>query len=209
MMPTDAYVCQMLALATYKSESPTPEAALGEAAAILDGLEPATCNDPETLGLYGAVHKRFWDRTSCEAHLEKAIRAREKGFYVKNDYYNGINLAFLLNVRAARRAGAEPLEAVTDFVLAQRTRRRVIEICQDLQDPKAANTTDPYWITATLAEAWLGLGDEQKAREFLEKAKASPDATPRKVQTTEQQLDTLRALLAQFPLSRVRFTAAT
>jgi hypothetical protein len=209
MMPTDAYVCQMLALATYKSESPTPEAALGEAAAILDGLEPATCNDPETLGLYGAVHKRFWDRTSSEAHLEKAIWAREKGFYVKNDYYNGINLAFLLNVRSALRAGAEPVEAVTDFVLAQRTRRRVIEICQALQDPKAANSTDSYWITATLAEAWLGLGDEQKAREFLEKAKASPDATPRKVQTTEQQLDTLRKLLAQSPLSRISFIAAT
>ncbi|MDQ6664474.1 MAG: hypothetical protein M3Z23_08780 [Acidobacteriota bacterium] len=28
---------------------------------------------------------------------------------MKNDYYNGINLAFLLNVRAARAAGARYL----------------------------------------------------------------------------------------------------
>jgi hypothetical protein len=206
MMPADTYVCQMFALATYKSELPTPEAALNEAVAVLETLEPATCNDPETLGLYGAVYRRLWDRTSGQAHLEKAIWAREKGFYVKNDYYNGINLAFLLNVRAALKAEAEPVEAIADFVLAQRTRRRVIEICQALQDPRGPNRTDTYWISATLAEAWLGLGDEGKAREFLEIAKASSDAAPRKIQTTEQQLDSLRGLLQQSPLFRVAFT---
>jgi hypothetical protein len=208
MMPTDTYVRQMLALATYKSELPTPEAALNEAAAMLETLEPATCNDPETLGLYGAVYRRLWDRTSGKAHLEKAIWAREKGFYVKNDYYNGINLAFLLNVRAALKAEAEPAEAVADFVLAQRTRRRVLEICQGLLDSNAQNRADTYWIKATLAEAWFGLGDEQKSAELLEQAKASPDATPRKIRTTEDQLDSLRALLAKSPLSRIRFTAA-
>ena len=46
MMPTDSYVTQRLALATYKSKLPTPEAALHDAAAILDSLEPAASRTP-------------------------------------------------------------------------------------------------------------------------------------------------------------------
>jgi hypothetical protein len=101
MMPMDNYVAQKLALATYKSELPTPEAALNEAADILEGLQPAASTDCETLGLYGAVHKRLWGATSAAAHLDRAIWAHEKGFNIRNDYYNGINFAYLLNVRAA------------------------------------------------------------------------------------------------------------
>ena len=86
--------------------------------------------DTETLGLYGAVRKRLWDATGATAHLDKAIWAREKGFYVKNDYYNGINLALLLNVRAARSAESQPSEAIADFITAQRIRRRVLALCQ-------------------------------------------------------------------------------
>jgi len=41
--------------------------------------------------------------------LTAAIWAHEKGFYLKNDYYNGINLAFLLDCRAADSAARTPL----------------------------------------------------------------------------------------------------
>ena len=51
--------------------------------------------DPETLGLWGTVHKRIWDLTSDPAMLNTAIDAYEKGFYLKRDYYNGINYAFI------------------------------------------------------------------------------------------------------------------
>ena len=64
-------------------------------------LDPRASNDPETLGLWGAVHKRLFDLTGERAALDAAVFAHEKGFYLKTDYYNGINLAFLLNVRAA------------------------------------------------------------------------------------------------------------
>jgi hypothetical protein len=107
MLPTDAYVAQRLALATYKSKLPTPDAALQDAAEIIESLKPATSTDSETLGLYGAVHKRFWELSGTAEHLETAIWAHEKGFYIRNDHYNGINLAFLLNVRAKLRRAAE------------------------------------------------------------------------------------------------------
>jgi hypothetical protein len=58
--------------------------------------------------------------------LTAAIWAHEKGFYLKNEYYNGINLAFLLDCRAAELGGED---AVADRVQARRLRERVVEIC--------------------------------------------------------------------------------
>src|SRR6476646_1773604 len=126
LAPKDPFVAQKLALATYKSKSPTPAQALEEAAAILSDLKPETSNDTETLGLWGAVHKRVWDLTGQRPNLDGAIFGYEKGFSLKNDYWNGINLAFLYNVRAAASTGRE---AVADQVLADRTRRQVLTIC--------------------------------------------------------------------------------
>jgi hypothetical protein len=202
MMPTDKYVAQKLALATYKSELPTPEAALNEAAVILESLEPATSTDSETLGLYGAVQKRLWEATGDAAHLDKAIWAHEKGFYLRNDYYNGINLAYLSNVRAALKKASEPAEAIADFVIAQRIRRRVLALCEALlASTPAPKGADEYWIKATMAEAQVGLGEDAKAQELLDAAKKLPGVASWMVQTTEQQLAKLRKLLEQSPLT--------
>ena len=204
MMPVDAYVAQKLALATYKSKLPTPEAALQEASAILATLAPATSTDSETLGLYGAVHKRLWDLTSEQPHLDQAIWAHEKGFYLRNDYYNGINLAFLLNVRAALRADSDPAEAIADFVLAQRTRRRVLELCQALLDSSTVHDeAQEYWIKATMAEAYLGLGDPAKAQQILDDAKKQAGIAAWMIDSTEEQLAKLQGLLAKSPLGRI------
>ena len=126
MRPNDDYVVQQLALATYKSGQPDPKTALEEARSILRALNPEISNDPETLGLWGAVHKRLWDLTNERVHLDEAIAAYERGFYLKQDYYNGINLAFLLNVRAALdEKSGDRAEAITDFITARRVRRQV------------------------------------------------------------------------------------
>jgi hypothetical protein len=209
MIPKDAYVAQRLALATYKSKLPTPEAALNEAATILDTLGPESSTDTETLGLYGAVRKRLWDSTGAPAHLDKAIWAHEKGFYVKNDYYNGINLAFLLNVRSVRSVDSQPAEAIADFVTAQRIRQRVLALCQALLDSSPKSTgPDWYWIKATMAEAFLGLGDETKAREVFDDAKAQPGVAAWMIQSTEEQLVKLRGFLADSPLTRISSRAS-
>ncbi len=205
MMPNDVYVLQRLALATYKSKLPTPQAALQEANEMLEGLTPETSTDAETLGLYGAVHKRLWDLTEASPHLDKSIWAYEKGFYVKNDYYNGINLAFLLNVRAALNAAPAPAEAIADFILAQRTRRRVLGLCNErLASQPQPSDDEGYWIRATIAEALTGLGDDAEAKEVLDEARARPGVAAWMIQSTQEQLDRLRQLLAQSPLSRIQ-----
>jgi hypothetical protein len=202
MMPNDVYVLQRLALATYKSKLPTPKDALDEACAMLESLSPEASTDTETLGLYGAVHKRLWDLTEATPHLDKAIWAHEKGFYVKNDYYNGINLAFLLNVRAALKTDTEPAEAIADFILAQRTRRRVLDLCREqLESTPPPSGDNQYWIQATMAEAHAGLGDEAKARELLDAA--SPGVAAWMLQSTQEQIGRLRKLLAKSPLSKI------
>ncbi|MBV8330804.1 MAG: DUF4071 domain-containing protein [Verrucomicrobia bacterium] len=147
------------------------------------------------------MHKRLWSLTSDRSHLDKAIWSSEKGFYLKNDYYNGINLAYLYNVRASISEGPD---AVTDFVLAQRARRSVVSICQaalDKTKPDAAETE--YWVLATLAEAWTGLGDETKSQEYLNQALAlNPPPAQWMIESTQEQLKKLRGLLADSPLKR-------
>jgi tetratricopeptide repeat protein len=57
----DPDLVQQLALATYKSNDPEAKAALLESKAILSQLDPEASSDPETLGLWGAIHKRLYD----------------------------------------------------------------------------------------------------------------------------------------------------
>jgi hypothetical protein len=208
--PEDPYIIQRLALLSYKSKHPTEEASLREAQTLLSAFDPDTSNDTETLGLWGAVHKRLWSLTGELAHLDASIRAYERGFYLRNDHYNGINLAFLLDLRASR--AAEPADAVADFVLARRVRKEVKEICEKwlVQNapagaaPQAAQQAAEhrYWILATLGEAMLGLGDAA-ARQQLELAYA---AAPHSwmSDTTREQIARLEPLLADSPLKHLK-----
>jgi hypothetical protein len=207
MMPNDSYVVQRLALATYKSKIPTTVDALKEAEQILLTLAPESSTDTETLGLYGSVQKRLWEETKDPVHMDKAIWALEKGFYVKNDYYNGINLAYMLNVRADMNRDTVPAEAITDFIVAERTRRKVLSIAEAAlkpQPPAPAPTGDTeFWIKATIAEAYAGLGDDAKADESLQEAKKIPVADWM-IDSPVEQLKKLRALLAKSPLDLIK-----
>jgi hypothetical protein len=196
--PTDPYVVQQLALATYKSESPDKIAALEAAVKILEMLQPKLATDPETVGLWGAIHKRLWDARHTRADLDEAIRSYERGFQLKNDHYNGINLAFLLNLRAKESTGDE---AVADRVWAARTRSRVLEICdQELKaaemDPEKLKPSELYWLRASRAEALFGLGRRNEVDAQLTAAKgAEPQPDGWMIESTENQLKTLAALL--------------
>jgi hypothetical protein len=106
MAPKDPFVIQRLALATYKRKLPDPVQALHKAQVILSELEPAASTDAETVGLWGAIHKRLWDLAGDRKDLETALLSYEKG-YLRNDYYNGINTAYLYNLRSSISEGAK------------------------------------------------------------------------------------------------------
>ena len=215
----DPYILQRLALATYKSKYPSAQEALKEARNLLALLEPQTSNDTETLGLWGSVYKRLWELTKDESHLDEAVRAYERGFYLRNDYYNGINFAFLLNVRAANTA--EPAEAISDFAQARRVRKEVLSICEQwlvdnpapssLEGPPKIATKHPesrYWLLATVAEAYFGVGDAAEGQRRLDEAlSAAPEEWMGK--TTQDQIGKLKELLADSPLKYLQPTASS
>ena len=179
-----------------------------EARSYLETLDPAGSHNTETLGLWGAVHKRMWDLTSDPKDLDEAVRGYERGFQLKQDYYNGINLAFLLNIRARQSVQSAPAEAIADWVLASRVRRRVVEISQSelkslpavtagmTNDEQAELRNRKYWILATLQEAAVGLGDN--AEEWKRLASETKPAGWM-LESTDQQIARLQTLLAEPP----------
>ena len=132
------------------------------------------------------------------------MKAYARGYYIRNDYYNGINYAFMLDVRASCSAGDE---ALADRILARRVRADVLIICdQLLQAAPGADSDEPFWIAATKVEALFGLGRRDEAdrlkKEIVEKErlrliKAGGDGTASqwKAATLSDQLKKLGELL--------------
>ena len=207
------FVVQQLALATYKAgeakaRSDGPEQALAgydEAETLLRQLDAETTTDPETIGLWSAIHKRRAEiaaRSPDEQKqdLTEAIRAAQRGFIIKRDYYNGTNLAYLLNLRASMSSGDDK---IADNVLANRIRREVVDITTRGLETLPPNTSaggdtalrdEKYWLTVTRAKSLIALGDksgEQLMKDALANASAAWMAD-----STKNQLDRLLKMLA-------------
>jgi hypothetical protein len=168
-VPDDPYLIQQQALVTYKSKQPSVLESLQEAHRILQQLDPNSSGDPETLGLWGAVHKRLWDETRDRSALDEGIAAYERGFYMKRDYYTGINYVYMLNERANEQT--DPDEAIADRVNARRVARQLLTIVgteiDALPNDKtgtARDKDDLYWRKAPRVEALLVLDDPGSPR---------------------------------------------
>jgi len=186
------YVVQQLALATYKSEQPDPERALRDAKTILEYLKPRISFDSETLGLWAAVHKRLFEITKDALDLEEALFSLERGFFIKRDYYNGINLAFMLNTKAAE--SPEDIKKELQSV-ARHVRRKVKDICEDALSNNDLDNDEKYWILATLYEACVGMGEDDEAFRWKEEAD-KVDKSAWMAEVTEEQVAKLRALVS-------------
>lgn len=153
--------------------------------------------------------------------MEQAIFAVQKGFILQNDYYNGINLAYLLKIRASL---SEPANAITDFITANRIRKQVVSICANLleahKESAEATTAEPkteqeqqkkqkqldeqYWISATLWEAWEGIGDAAEAEKWKNRC-AGIVSAQWMFESTKDQISNLKQLLAkESPLSLIK-----
>ena len=202
LKPRDNHATRQLAKATYKAKEPTEEQALLEAREILQELSPSTTNSPETLGIWGAIHKHLWYLNHDDETLGEAIAAYERSFNLKQDYYNDINLAFLLNVRAlewARKNQRE--EASADDVWARHVRLSVMRYLSPMAEGEELdNELDnekQYWIFATLWECALGLGDAAAVAKWDEKARCL-DVADWMHQTREKHGERLRMVQQEF-----------
>jgi hypothetical protein len=152
------------------------------------------------------VHKRrsaLPGRASNDrlADLDKAIYAAERGFLIRQDYYTGINLAYLFDFRASISSGENK---IADRIFANRVRRRVVEaaekalnsLSEQFEQTRDGDTEvireTLYWPQATLAEALIGLRDPRGETE-LEKAKQMGSAAWM-IDTTLRQIEDLKKL---------------
>lgn len=165
MSPTNSYLRQSTALHTYKSKHPSEALALMKANTVLEPLEPELSNDPETLGLSGAIYKRLWAINNDVATLNKAIDFYERGFELRGDYYNGENAATCLEMRSSIQGDDD--EKKYDEMSALKIRTSIIEqLVRIVNEDEFAERSDVLWVYATLANCMIAIGDDEKASEY-------------------------------------------
>ena len=165
-----SFIISRQALCTYKSKSPNELEALINAKKILDELSPGQSNDIEVLGLTGAINKRLYELTDDNSYLDGAINSYEKGFQLKQDYYNGINVVFMLYKKVgllkSQHKEWEDLKLKADYI-----RNSVLEIALNLEgEDSFSEKQDAIWILLTIAEAYNYKGNNEKLTEYENKA---------------------------------------
>jgi tetratricopeptide (TPR) repeat protein len=142
------YITQRIVLCTYKS-NPNDLATLQEAWNELKKLEPEKSNNTETLGLAGAIQKRLYEISNNIEHAELAHKMYNKGFIINDDYYTGINAAFMQNVLAQHATEGDFYNQLADY-----TRLNVLKnINAIIQSGQLYQRNDTQWILQTKAEA--------------------------------------------------------
>ncbi|MDB5248194.1 MAG: hypothetical protein JWQ40_2588 [Segetibacter sp.] len=215
-----SYLYQRLALATYKDETADKKTALIEANALLEKLDLMHTNDSETVMLAGAIEKKLFEIGEGENHLEDAILLFQRGFYLLNNRYNGINLAYLLNCRAASFLDKTKEEKIADMVWANRIRKDVLAMCEKdwkavidreaknakkdavmdaevLKNQQMVEDEQKFWTLVNKAEAYFGLGNMEEYQNALEQAKGIGNAVGMQEALTNQ-VDALRVILEKY-----------
>ncbi len=110
-------------------------------------------SNSEIASLEGRLFREKWSSTKDTQDLEAAIEAYHRAYEAdKTQYYPGINAASL-----ALAKGDQPL--------AEQIFQEVLETCEQLQQRQVVS----YWVDFTAGEAYLGLGQVEKAIEEYRK----------------------------------------
>ena len=140
------WIAQQLALCTYKDQDLHVDIKFDSAMSILQkSVDLANTQDPETLGIAGAIHKYKWDALGQKQDLETALAYYRRGHEadVKQDYprlgYPGINAAYVLDCLAsteeseARRRGYLAPDAQRDRDSAHKIRLDLVDEARPAQ----------------------------------------------------------------------------
>jgi hypothetical protein len=163
ILETETYFIQQKALCRYKSKEPSELLALSDALNIIEDLLPS--NDPETLGIIGAIYKRLYELNNDLEFLNRAIDNYKKGWNISENYYTGENYAFCLNLKADKIQ--QENEIIYCKFEAQKTREIIIQNLEEIiADDEFENRTDLKWIYATLSHCYLAISTVEKAKQF-------------------------------------------
>jgi predicted acylesterase/phospholipase RssA len=204
-------VFQQSALCTYKDPDLQADARLDRAREILrqSSEDINTTTDQETLGITGDIYKRKWELDNQKQQLERSLSFYQRGYAqgpAKDQGYTGINAAFVLDV-LAQQEEEEAMKAKVTSDVARQRRSQAREIRLEIVKQVAPLVDQPdndwlqgkWWFYSTVAEAYFGLGDYDKAIQWLQRGK--DDATARQTtippwehETTARQLASLARL---------------
>ena len=159
------------ALAFYKDPDYGLRPALMEARALV-APHLMTSNDAETFGVAGAIEKRFYDLDLQPPHLERALQLYTRGHECdraadwSSQGYPGINVAYMLDLLATQReAGGLGIDTDGAGQLRAEARRVREELLALPALPQTATGDAHYFREVTVAEAYLGLDDFDRARD--------------------------------------------
>ncbi len=162
---SETYFIQQEAFCTYMSKSPSEGVALTDALTIINKLNPSETNDPETLGLTGAIYKRMWLLNGDQESLKRAIEYYKKGFQINSDYYTGENYALCLEMMAEVEPSQD--EKTYYVVEARRTRSEILSNLKDiLAEENSEIRIDIKWIYATYSQCNFAKGEMEMAEKY-------------------------------------------
>ncbi len=170
------FIISRQALCTYKSKQPNELEALVNAKRILEELQPQQNNELEVLGLTGAINKRLFELTRDLNYLNNGISAYEKGFQLKQDYYNGINAAFMLYIKTdflkSQHKAWEDEKLNADYI-----RNGVLKITLNIEKEQGfLQSDDAIWVLLTISEAYHYKGQNDLMTTYENKAKEMANA---------------------------------
>lgn len=114
-------------------------------------------DDEETLSILARTYKDLWQQTAegddRANYLQLSFRCYEQAFIKTGGYYPGINAATLAILMGRK----ETAEAIA---------RKVLQDCQERLSSVNERLQDEYYLTATLGEACLILGDMKQAEKY-------------------------------------------
>ncbi len=203
-------LAQQLALVTYKDPDLPPDEKFDHALDILwNFAELGSTANQETLGLAGAIYKRRWELGGQKQHLERSLAYYLRGYLqgVAGDYgYTGINAAFVLNLisdqeeNEARQANMSLQSTADRLSKAREIREKIVETLTEAVE-KDTSFASQWWFLVTIAEAYFGLEQYDRARDWLKEAAKLEEVPEWERETTIRQLASLARLLDNRPIA--------
>ena len=96
-------------------------------------------------------------------YLKQSLHFYERSYYVKQDYYNAINTAYLYALKAS--LANDKFEIYANYGQAKKIWREIINRWSSAIDDEERG--DKEWVCLSIAEAYFGLENKMKEKEYV------------------------------------------
>lgn len=162
--PKEILYIQKMALCKYKSSKPYIREELEEAKTIIETIS-YNHNDPETMGITGAVYKNIYLVSGDVYNLKKAVDYYNKGYTLSMNYYNGENYATCCEMMELCTEGDEKTHYLFE---SKSTRDEVFTLAKRHLENELGLESFDHWSYASLSNYYYYLGDKKNYKKYME-----------------------------------------